>query len=256
VSRGTFSTSNFLRHAAGIVTAAPLTMAAWCWTTINNEPQHIIGLLNSGAASARNCFRLKADSTGLVGAETGGASGASQANTSASYPTSTWFHAAAVYNITSGTDRAAFLNGGNKGTQTTDRTPSGINRTSIGFQDNAAANQPFGGTGTGDIALPAIWNTNLSDAEVALLAAGIPPWRVRPENLVACWPLLNPVEAGDEANWWPGNYLMSEQGTLPAGPHNPPVVLPFPWLRAPSIPLIEVAAGAPAFSQPAMLIGL
>ena len=230
-------------------------MAAWCWTTINAESQLILFAGASGAAADRNQFRISAGSGGKIAASTCDGSGISDATTSTSYPTSTWFHAAGVFDITTGTDRAAFLNGGGKGTQTTNRTPSGINRTSIGLRDNSGGDRPFGGTGTGYIALPAIWNTDLLDAEIALLAAGVPPWRVRPGNLVACWPMLDPTATGDEINWWPGGYLMSEQGTLTAGPHNPPVALPFSWMRPAGAPLIEVAAAAAA-SPAGLFIGL
>lgn len=219
-------------------------MAAWCWTTINNTAQAVIGCYTSGS-SALNYFNIVCNAAGVVAANTADGTTSSTASTSTSYPTSAWFHAAGVFDITSGTDRAAFLNGGGKGTQTTNRTPSGINRTSIGLRDDASAAIPFGAAGTGYIAMPAIWNTNLTDAEIALLAAGIPPWCVRPGNLVACWPMLNNVEAGNENNWWPGDYTMVEQGTLPAGPHNPPVVLPFPWMQAGAI--VDIAA-APANS--------
>lgn len=231
MARGTFSASNFLRHSAGVVTAAPLTMAAWCWTTINNAEQVVLFAGASGSATNRNQFRLSCGGAGTIAAHTADGSNVSTALTSTSYPTSTWFHAAAVFDTTVGTDRAAFLGGGGKGTQTTNRTPAGINRVSVGLQDNSAADRPFGAAGTGYIAFPAIWNTNLTDAEVALLAAGIPPWLVRPGNLVACWPMMGNSD-GNELNWWPGAYEMAEQGTLPLGPHNPPIVMPFPWMVA------------------------
>lgn len=192
-----------------------------------------VGQAAEAGEQSRDSFFLSTTSGGVVQASTGSNTASSQAVTSTSHPTSTWFHAAAVFDITTGTDRAAFLNGGGKGTNTTNRVPAGIDRTSIGLIDNTFASVPWGGAGTGYIALPAIWNTNLTDAEIALLAAGIPPWRVRPESLVACWPMLDSANVGNEPNWWPGSYAMVEQGTLPLGVGNPPIVMPFPWSRAP-----------------------
>jgi hypothetical protein len=42
----------------------------------------------------------------------------------------------------------------------------------------------------GQIAHPAIWNVALTDAEVAMLGAGISPLRVRPQSLVMYLPYL------------------------------------------------------------------
>lgn len=91
----------------------------------------------------------------------------------------------------------------------------------------------------GLIAFPAIWNVALDDREVAALAAGIPPWMIRPASLVACWPMPGDSD-GNEKNWWPGSYELTENGTVGVGSSNPPIVMPFPWMRP---GLSEVIAG-------------
>jgi len=42
----------------------------------------------------------------------------------------------------------------------------------------------------GSIAEAAMWNVALSDGEVAELATGIRPMRVRPQNIVSYWPCV------------------------------------------------------------------
>jgi hypothetical protein len=42
----------------------------------------------------------------------------------------------------------------------------------------------------GNIAHPAIWNVALTDAEVAMLASGLSPLRVRPQSLIFYLPTL------------------------------------------------------------------
>jgi len=83
----------------------------------------------------------------------------------------------------SATDRAVYIDGGSKGTNATSNTPSGLASTRLG-KDHDNNNALDGRIGEG-----AIWNVALTDAEVARLAKGIHPFKVRPANIVAYWPL-------------------------------------------------------------------
>lgn len=215
MARRGWSTSNFLRYAAGLITAAPLTIAAWAKTSITGSNQRIAGLWTSGSTATVNTFQLLVTSANVVDAFTGDGVGSSAALSSTTISANTWFHACAVF--ASATDRRAFLNGGGKGTNAVSRVPSGINRTSIGVGDGSAAALPFAPSGTGDIAEVAMWNVALTDAEVASLANAIPPFLVRPASLVAYWPLIG--VHSPEINLKSNTVVQSVQGTLSQAAH-------------------------------------
>lgn len=84
------------------------------------------------------------------------------------YAVDTWQHACGV-NVSS-TDHRAFLNGANKGSSATAKDVTGtLTKLVVGMRGNSTS--PF----TGRIAEVAIWDVALSDADVALLAAGRSP---------------------------------------------------------------------------------
>lgn len=218
MSRTGWSTSNFLRNATAIVTGTPLTISAWAWTDSNSvTAQMICSIVNSASTTNLNAFHL-ALSGGNIQALAADGTNDTYAAPTATHPLNTWFHACGVY--TSATSRAAYLNGGNKGTNTGSRTPSGLNRTSIGKRDNATGDRPF--SSTGFIAEVAIWNDSLTDAEVASLATGISPFKIRPSALVAYWPLIG--NTSPEVNLV-STATQTVQGTLSAAAH-PRVIMP------------------------------
>lgn len=99
-------------------------------------------------------------------------------------PTSgTWEHYCGT--MTDATHMAMYLNGGNKGTLTTDRVPS-INAFDIGAFYNGGTTVNYA---NGKIAEVAIWDVGLTDAEVATLSKGYSPLFVRPASLVFYSPL-------------------------------------------------------------------
>ncbi len=90
------------------------------------------------------------------------------ANSTAGFTAGSWYTGAAVYIAIN--SRAAYLNGGNKGTDATAITPTGIDTTIIGAQhDGTAVNGFFDGS----MAACAFYNIALSDAQVAALHAAM-----------------------------------------------------------------------------------
>ena len=131
--------------------------------------------------------------------------------TSTNFTLNTWGHAALV--VAAVDDIAIFLDGGGKGTSVVSVTPIGMDVTGIGALIRLGG--ASGDEMSGCIAHPAIWDCALTDAEVLSLALGKFPWQVRPESLVAYWPL------GDDIRDHVGQYHMTAYNSPIWTPHPP-----------------------------------
>lgn len=142
-----------------------------------------------------------------------------------------WFHACTVFAST--TSRSVYLDGGNKATDTTaEVAPVNIDSISIGIEGDSTPSDEW----SGGIMWPAVWDIALNDEEVAALAAGAPPWTVRPEALVFFAPLTHGT--GDERDLISGTALI-EAGVV-GEMEGPPVLMPddaiwLPPLASPSV---------------------
>lgn len=102
-------------------------------------------------------------------------------DTTAAFTDNVWSHACVV--SASASDHRVFVNGGNKITDSTSKTPASLDSTSVG---RGVTTIPV--YFDGSVAEFGIWNIALSDAEVAALyVGGVPkrPWCVRREALVS-----------------------------------------------------------------------
>lgn len=105
-------------------------------------------------------------------------SGAATLYSTTSFSANAWQHAA-YYRPTGVSAASIWLNGGGKQT---------------GVISDAAGAAIVLGYATCDIAEFAFWNTQLSDEEVAILAAGFSPALVRPQSLLHYFPLIRAVQ--------------------------------------------------------------
>ncbi len=184
--------SHILRAGTSPLTAVACSMACWFYSDQNTATVALMDLSNNSPSGLRGRFGLQL--AGAVGGDpvqavhvndTGGATGT--ASSSTGFSTDTWQHAAAVFGATNSRD--AFLNGTNKGSNTTSVTGAmTLNRTRIGGRIGLTGAE--GNFHNGRIAEAAIWNVALTDAEVAELALGVSPLMVRPSGLVFYAPLL------------------------------------------------------------------
>jgi hypothetical protein len=187
------ASSQYLEIATAPVAAAPLTIACWFLPVSAAVTYDLVVI---GDTVATNYFALIASNPGSLGAISGAASagGEFSAITTTLFAANRWAHACATY--TSATARAAFLDGGGKGTNATSVVPASPAEVDVGaYHAGASIYSPM----NGQIAEVALWNVDLSDAEVAALAgrtgeslSGL-PLRIRPANLVAYWPLQGEV---------------------------------------------------------------
>jgi len=181
------ASAQYLYRASAVVSAMPITMACWFRTTSTTAIQRLVdvGQLSTGNQkwSLALLGTAAAPNTTVI-ANTSSVSGAFAATT-ATYLADTWHHAAAVF--TSSTSRTAYLDGGNAGTDTASVSPSGVDTTTIGATGVGAS--AFGQYMSGRIAEAAIWDVALTASEIAALARGFIPPQIRPQSLVAYWPL-------------------------------------------------------------------
>jgi len=217
--------SEYLENTtAAPVLAVPLTIAAWfyCDDVVTWTDRSLVGIQDKDTAVDFFQLRLRTGDNELVRARTRDSGGSAAASSTAQFGGSTWHHAAAVFSATDA--RAAFLDGANKGTESTDLTPANLDSVSVGRMGDSSPDEYM----SGGIFLAAIWNVALTDAEVALLAAKWAPLFVRPESLVAFWPLTDTMDDDD----WLGNFDLTAFNTpgwmaAPSGimyPVKPPMV--------------------------------
>lgn len=154
------------------VTGVPLTMA--CWFNSNVATAAPISVRDS---TGNERFQLVTGAVGhVLQAQSIHGGTAVTAQSTGIWDQGVWTHGCAVFD--SSTSRACYINGGNKGTNTTSSTPTSINRIRLAVSYNGA------------IAEVAIWNIALTDADVASLATGFSPLLIRPESLAFYAPLI------------------------------------------------------------------
>lgn len=204
------STAHQLSAAASpFTTGGPLTMACW----FRGNPANSVGqglMTLDGGAGASAVYRLTYQSN-VAGdplrAQTLNGASSSFCDTSTGVTDNDWHHAAGAWSSTN--QPRVWLNGGSKGSSATTLAFPSPTVIRLGAWANAGSViQPLDGA----LAWPSIWNVELSDAEIAALAAGAHPLTIRPANIVAFWPLTGSSDAGEVDIV--GGYDLSETGTV------------------------------------------
>jgi len=177
-----FVATSWLIYNSPLASSYPVSFA--CWFNEDNVGNgSLIAMANN--ATNNNYIMLVYVLGSYVGAQMSATTDGVAQSTSA--PTAnTWQHAVATF--TSQTSRAVYLNGGNKGTNATDigGFSFGMDNTTLGMLRRQTPVNQY----DGEIAEAAIWSATLTDDEATILAAGYSPLLVRPESLVAYWPLM------------------------------------------------------------------
>ena len=235
-----FNNSNqYLSLASPPVTTTPITISFWFYPAATNDTYDAIFLredvgtgpsyygvyLNSSGSSAK---------VGAVTANTGGTEFIAQ--TSTTFSANTWSHGAAVF--ASATSRSAYLNGGGKITETTSATPApGLTTLHVGGYFSGST---LFGPMNGRLAEIGIWDAALTDDEVISLSKGVSPLRVRPQNLVAYWPLYG--AASPEPNYVRNSTSLAlTLNNAPPQIDHAPVMAP--WSGARILSFVPAAAG-------------
>jgi len=166
-------TNTGLSVTTAIVAAYPFSWG--CWFKGAQQAASLMSL----NASATLRHDLSVASGGFLRNQQ--ATSGNNATSAVAYTAGVWNHGIAI--CASNTDRRVYLNGGNRANNTNNLAFAAIDNLWVGAQ---RVNADWW---NGSIAEAAIWNAALTDAEVAKLAAGISPLSMRPDKLVAYWPL-------------------------------------------------------------------
>lgn len=178
-----FTTSTPIANGTGNV-----TLSAWFYANSLTTNMALLAIDHPDALG-RYILAVRGASAGdPVTAEYGKNDVIYSAATTTGASTGVWMHAAATF--VGSTSRSAYINGSSKGTNTQ----------SVSFAANPTVmrigalsyNAPTGiqAATNGLIAEAAIWNTNLTDEEIASLAAGFTPDNIRPQSLQFYAPLV------------------------------------------------------------------
>ncbi len=170
--------SDYLKRATAVITAAPFTVAVWFKPTVGTAVRTLWSFGDTAGDS--DYFRAVYDETAgrldfqarHVSTYTASVTGTTEG---------AWNHAAMV--AASSTSRTAYVNGTAGTPETTSVAPVSIDAVAVGRLERAAPVHYFGG----DIAHFAIWNIALSGANISSLAAGANPQAIENANLVAYW---------------------------------------------------------------------
>lgn len=219
----TGSTSNYFSNTSAVVTAAPLTYACWFYPSDLTADSNLINI----GISSTNYFSIFYDGANdygagarAVGIETAAASTYASAMSPTAPNGPGWVHCAGVFE--SSTSRTAYMNGRPGTTNTTSRTPSGINRTNVGLYNDGIGG--LYGPMFGAIAHVCVWNVALSTAEIVKLARGGFPMDVKRQNLVAYWPMQG-VNSSRELDII-GRQQLTLNGTMPPTSGEPLIYVP------------------------------
>ncbi len=178
-----FDTSEFLyRNATPPVIDMPLTMSCLFYPTLVNLTRGLGWIVEDGGDQWYLFCMVGGDVQAYI--RSGGTTPNAQATASCS--ADTWYHGAAVF--ASSTSRAAYLNGGNKGTNSTSCSPDGAQLDQLSI---AKTTNNF----EGYIAEWGLWDVALTDEEIATLGNFVSPLMVRPQNLVAYFPFIRDNDA-------------------------------------------------------------
>lgn len=170
------TTPDFLQVDTAVVTAAPFTVCGW-FNTNTLSDDTMIAISDKDVSDENFSLRITSGNLARWRVETSG--GTSETSSSTTWTIDTWNCMCAVE--ASATSRSVYLNGGGKTTNTTSRTPTGMDRTTIGRMGGSSPSKEFDGL----LGPQASWSIALTDQEVRTYCSGIVPARqIRADSLV------------------------------------------------------------------------
>ena len=170
----TFSSGNFLSIASPLITVHPFTFACWFKSSSFSTIQMCIVV---GSANVAEALYMYVDTTRHCLLNTRASAATATATSTTQATSGAWNHLAGT--SSSASSRAAYMNGGGKGTNATSKSAGTMVATRIGESiDNT-------NPASADIAFPSIWTMALSDSDILSLSLGASPRLIHPEKLLS-----------------------------------------------------------------------
>lgn len=178
----------YLYGNAAPASSAPLTLFARTNPTVVNTGQVVLSVGTSGTGTHRWALAHSNQGSGQVAMQAI-SSGSAAAQSGASAVTAgSWQSCVGVED--SSASREVLVDAVSKATDGTSSSPTGTNAIYVGVRNSNGLGFFAGGA----IADVAVWNVALTDAEIASLAKGFSPRRIRPQSLVFYAPLLRNLQ--------------------------------------------------------------
>ena len=207
-------------------------MACWFYTDDLTITETLMSIVNSTQNPGLDGFALDVSGTEAgdpvrAWHQRGGGAGMSTAKSTAGPGANAWHHGCAVFSIT---HNRVYLDAANSHIVIGAHNPVAADRTCIAHRYFSGAYSKYW---SGRIAEAAIWNTDLTGADVRILGVGYSPLLVKPQNLVAYWPLIRDQDYDSV-----GGYDMT--------PINAPTIASHTRVLYPTSPFAACEGGAPA----------
>ena len=196
------------------ITGTALTLAAWIRpTTFPAAHAAVLAKRVNLDASCQYYLRINAASTARV--QIGDGAAADTLDGVTALTANVWSHIAGVKSGTGAGSLALYLNGAMNASMTSARSIAAQSHpVSFGIESDLTT-KPF----PGRIAELAVWSVGLSAAEIAALAAGVAPTRVRPASLAGYWPFWGVAVPEPDLSGNGNNG--SQTGSVPGADHAP-----------------------------------
>jgi len=208
------ASSQYLGNGSSCPVATyPFTVAGWALPSSTGD-RALVSMGQAGVTQRHLLYITASDLRAFSG--NGGTSGQSSGISAGN---GSWIHCAGVYSANN--NRVSYVDGANGVSNSTTVNVSGLDRIYFGAYYNNGLTAGFYYDGL--MAEWGVWNVALTAAEIGSLAAGVSPLMVRPDALVAYYPMY--ARATDEEDW-SGIHTLTNTGTT-AGTSRPRIRHPF-----------------------------
>ena len=210
------SSAQYLTNGNAVVQSGDRPFYFFCWFYADSFPTNNNTLFSVGDAGTNSFFRIYCQSDGTFAAQaadTGGDTAFSTAKAS----TATWHLGVGVF--AGSTERHAYLDGGNKGTNNDSNNPPTLDQMGIGTLNDSGGPRLHW---DGRIAEVGVVSGTPSDDLVASMyqgGIGIDHRLIDPQNMLAYWRLL---EDDGDIDWY-GTYDMTPTNS-PTYADHPPII--------------------------------